>query len=164
MLARSDGVGLIELVVVLAIIAVLAASALSFNGWIDKYRAESQVKQLYSDLMRAREQAVTGKRMYFIRMANNTYNIFVDNAPAPDGDNALNAPGFPDTRLKRVALSNQLTMESDLAWIDIDSEGLLSGATYIHLKSLTAPELNCVVLAPTRISLGSWDGANCVPN
>ena len=162
MLARSDGVGLIELMVVLAIIAILAASALSFNGWIDKYRAESQVKQLYADLMRAREQAVTGKRTYFVTMAGNTYNIFVDNAPAPDGDDALNAPGFPDTRLKQVTLTQPLL--EDAGQISIDSEGILSGATYIYLKSPTKPELNCVALAPTRISLGSWNGANCVPN
>lgn len=56
------GISLIELIVVIGIISILLAIVtINFNNWTRRYNIEKEVKELYSDLMFIRQQAlVTG--------------------------------------------------------------------------------------------------------
>jgi prepilin-type N-terminal cleavage/methylation domain-containing protein len=72
------GFTLMELMVVVAIIAVLAVSfGASYFGWREKYNAESDIKKLHSALMDAKMNALRDGRYYFI-------NIPAMAAPNPD--------------------------------------------------------------------------------
>ena len=79
------------------------ALGFSFEGWIGKYRVESQVKEMYVDFMNARARSMERNRMHFVTGTNTTYSVYEDTNTAPDGNAALETgsdtllPTFPKT-------------------------------------------------------------------
>ena len=59
---NGSGITLIELIIVISIIGVLVfALGFSFQDWNAAYKIESQIKELHSDIMRARVMAMCKK-------------------------------------------------------------------------------------------------------
>src|SRR4030042_6482895 len=89
---NRNGVTLIELIVVVSVIGILViALGFSFEGWMSKYRVESQIKEMYTDLMNSKASAMQRNRMYFVSLTTTRYTIYEDtyNATYPtytDGD------------------------------------------------------------------------------
>lgn len=109
--AFSDkrGITLVELLVVISIVSVLAlALAFSYEGWTGRYKVEDSVKQLYTDMVYAKNRAIESSRDYFINFPTATaqstsYTVYEDTNPAPAGDGLLDASqdavvaGYPKT-------------------------------------------------------------------
>ena len=152
----KGGFTLIELLVVLALMAILAAIGFNLNGWENKFSAEAQAKQAYSDLMNARQTAVTQKRMVFVQFTNKGYKAYADTFPPPDGSGVLNTTA--DTMLVNATVNGQVTMKNNPPLITISSDGLLSPTGSIYFSSGTSPQLNCLEWTETSMSLGLWNG------
>ena len=154
----EKGFTLIELLVVLALMAVLAAIGFNLDGWETRFRAESDMKRAYSDLMNARQTAATQKRMVFVQMTNNGYTVYADTDPAPDGDGQLETGPGQDTKLTKLCetFGSGVQIENPVN-ISISPDGLLSPAASIYFQSQSAPQLNCLALTPTDISMGLWN-------
>jgi prepilin-type N-terminal cleavage/methylation domain-containing protein len=160
---NSKGITLIELIIVLAIIGVLAvAFGFSFQGWMGSYKIESQVKEMYVDLMNAKARAMQGNRLHFVVVNASDYQVYEDT----DEDGAIPPPiDAGDTRILRPdpkPLTYPVESTSWTGTITMDTRGLVSPNNTIRFNIGTNnPDYDCIVLSATRINIGKWNGANC---
>lgn len=185
---KNSGVTLIELLVVIVIAGVLvAALSFGFVGWQGKYKVESQIKDIYTDIMEARTRAMRVNRVHFISLLTpTTYTTHEDDSDGafkvPDGDGELQLQaGDPvdseDTRLG----SFPKTVEFDIRWgyaalgaqqdIAFNERGLATTTGNISIfidrdsdgEKDFVPDYDCIVIAATRINLGQLndDGNDC---
>lgn len=162
---NSRGITLIELIVVIAIISILAAAlGFSFTGWMSKYKVESQLKELYIDLMNARVRAMQNNRTHFVNLTQTGYTIYEDTNPPPNGNETLETGA--DTLLQTK--STDYTIISSFSGTSpsnytfrLDNRGLISRNGTIRLDSTSEPDYDCLVLSPTRMNMGRWNGSTC---
>jgi prepilin-type N-terminal cleavage/methylation domain-containing protein len=176
----SRGVTLIELLVVVSIVAILVvALGFSYEGWMGKYRIESETKTLYTDLMDARARAMTRTRMYFVELNANNYSVYADT-----NDNAAFNPGAgdipePEYRVPGTFNVKPKTVEYTLGWtgnIGFDTRGLAWDYTLapvafddavpqeisITLPPNVTPDYDCILVGHLRIRTGQMSGGVCV--
>jgi prepilin-type N-terminal cleavage/methylation domain-containing protein len=153
---NSLGYSLIELIVVIAIVAVLTvALAFQYTGWQARYKVESQVKEVYSDLMTARIDAMQKGRVYWVTFGGGrTYQVY--QATNDAGTSFAPAPGW----------TNPKTLDYPILWtstVIMDPRGYISplpsedGTTVLRFGGWTTdnpPDYNCIVLSKIKISLG----------
>jgi prepilin-type N-terminal cleavage/methylation domain-containing protein len=121
------GMTLIELLVVTMVIAILIlVVSFTFTGWQTRYKVESQVKELYGDLMEMRMRALQTNTMHFIRFDNTKdfrYRVY------RDSDNDNNAEFATDEQLvdlSKEALGYAIRWNGAAAPVNLemDSRGL----------------------------------------
>ena len=155
---NNRGITLIEMLVVIAVIGILViALSFSFQGWMGKYRVESQIKTLHVDLMNARARAMERNRCHFVVVTANNYQIFED-----ANENCQYNAGT-DTAL--TAFTNPKTLTYTSYWtgtVTMDTRGIVSPNNTIRFNTgSSTPDYDCIVLYSTRINMGKW-GGSCV--
>ena len=185
---KKDGFSLIELLVVMIILGILASlGTVSFTGWVRKHDLESQVKEMYTDLMSARLTAMHQNRNHFITLSANQLRAYEDTNPA-NGDGILTlgsdgplcmwerkrddpadatCPGNASLSFKNLkfpaAWSNTTTLE-------FNARGLSNTNNTICVFSSYNPSYDCIVVSATRIRMGKLlnqsggcNSGNCEP-
>jgi len=161
---KNNGFSIIELIVVIGILSILLAIA-TMNGreWMERYRVEGQTKELYTDLMSARVNAMQRNRMFFVTLAANQYAIYEDTFPSPDGNEDPDTGAGQDRPVTQKTLHYPLVVGFPTS-LRFTGNGLLSsplGAT-LSFTSTASPLSDCVVLSTTRILMGKMNGTDCV--
>lgn len=183
---NNKGFTLIELLVVLAIMGILiVALGFSFEGWRDKYRVESQIKDIYIDMMNTRARAMQRNRAHFATGLSTSYSIYEDTNPAPDGDGSLQTGAGEDTLLPSFPKNTEykINWTGSGTTITFNTKGLAlpNGSLWLDTnppmpscchnnscsdeddrKKCIYPDYNCIVVFSTRINLGKWDGTSCI--
>jgi prepilin-type N-terminal cleavage/methylation domain-containing protein len=169
---NNRGFSILELLVVMVIISVLLGiAAISGSTWLNQYRVESQTKQLYTDLMNARVQAMQKNRTFFVVMAATQYTIYEDTNPGPDGDGVLQPVN--DTRILQtnlnanyaltipaVVAANSINFDpKGVAYVTPGSPSNLPQTIYVTARFNAAND--CILIEPIRITMGAWNGAIC---
>lgn len=137
------------------------ALGFSFNGWIGKYRVESQIKEMYTDFMNARARAMERNRMHFATGTNTAYSVYEDTTPGPDGNATLETgtdtllPTFPKTAQYSIdwaGVGSEIDFNRN-GMIDITpTSGETSGS--IFLTSTDDADYDCINISPTKIHMG----------
>lgn len=156
--SKAQGMTLIELLVVISIISILVvALGFSFQGWVGSYKVESQIKEVYNDLMDARVRAMQRNRAHFVVFNTNNYQVFEDanENESYDGDDTKIASFREPKTLQYLSLWN--------GTITMNRRGLISpNTTTIRFNLGTNnPDYDCLVLLDTRIYMGRDNGTSC---
>ncbi len=162
---EEDGFSMIELIVTVSIIVILVAIVtIQVPGMITRYNVERQIKEMYSDFMTAREKAMTRNRIHFVTFpAARQYSIYEDTNPSPDGDGTLQVNNDARILQKTTRYDIVATLADNSAPLKttFNQNGIITNLGNIRLSSTVKADYDCILLAPTRISLGKYDGTNC---
>lgn len=168
-LRNERGVTLIELLVALSIVIVLAViMGFQFTGWIKTYAVESEVKQMYTDIMNARMQAMARNNCYFAVATSTAYQFFQDT----NGNCQYDAG--TDTAMPGFATAKPLAypLVGPGGTLVMDSRGLFSNITppatiTIQVDTTTgtgvSADYDCILVSQTRINTGKMTGGVCAP-
>jgi len=170
---KKDGFSLIELLVVMIITGILATlGTVSFTGWVRKHDIESQVREIYTDLMNARLTAMHQNRTHFITLSANQMRAYEDNDPAPNGDGSLtlgsdNPLCLWERKRDEVVdaacpFSGSLSYKNlrfpatwnGTATLEFNARGLSNSDKSICVFSTHNPSYDCIVVSTTRIRMG----------
>ena len=165
------GMTLIELAVVIAIVGILViVTGFQFIGWQARYKVESQIKEMYADLMEARQRAMQRNRTYFVHLDSATPYEY-----ATSEDNGDNIPNAGDTKIDELSKQGlQYRIRSNFAGdpvdISMNRRGLTSPLGSIWLLdpdgnpySPNDVDYDCIVISRTRINMGKYDGTQVPP-
>ncbi len=165
---KNEGFSMVELVVVVTIIGILAITlGFSYQGWLGRYKVESAVKGLYSDMMSAQTMAMRRDIRYFVDFPSaTTYRIIVDG----NGDNKLTAgvgdtvqPQFPKTLDYPVTGAVTLTFDSrGLIYQGAPPGVLITAPVPIWMTSTSNPDYDCIMVSESRVYIGQMNGGACV--
>jgi prepilin-type N-terminal cleavage/methylation domain-containing protein len=142
---NSRGYSLVEMVVVIGIVSILLAiGTLRFNEYMKRYRIEAQTRLIYSELLRARANALYQRRETRMKLYTNRFEVYSSKADsgAPIASQVL---GYP------------------IVWgggdnVDFDERGMAVNNQSICLDyGDGSGAVNSVVIFKTRVSIGKKD-------
>jgi len=182
---NTSGLTLIELIVVISIIGILAvALGIEFTGWRGRSAVETEIREIYNDIMNARANAMSRNRVYFVTGTATSYTIYEDTNPWPNGDGSLQIAsdrrlqGFPKTLanpryplclpagytvpliIDKRGLMSFLVMPNpepaNGAQLRVDPDRNCADAHDINTMN---PDYDCLtIMQGTRIKIGKWNG------
>lgn len=174
---NKNGVTLVELVIVVSVIGILAvALGFSFQGWVGRYKAESQIKELYTDLMSAKISAMQKNRAYFVRLTTTLYTVYEDTYDATQ-PTYLDGDGLLQTASDRRVLQKELEPNGPITWsggaqLEFSKKGIANSDKTICSGRDVEADYDCIGISALKINTGKLttrissggvcNAANCV--
>jgi prepilin-type N-terminal cleavage/methylation domain-containing protein len=176
---ETSGFSLLELVIVIAIIAIFSSIAtFQFNQWNKKGQVEAQIKKMATDTSEVRVRALTMKQRHSITLDKYSYTFksYSTETWSSNADLLAHGTVIPGGRhtvkygLKKSASATSTSVDyagtsSDI--LEIDERGMLSNATNatVFLGSAaktTSAAVNCLTIHTTRVNVGKENDSSGV--
>ena len=174
------GFTLIELLVVMAIVsALMVAFGAGFAGWREKFKAESDTKQLESAFLDAQTRAQRERRVFFVNIPESdpyVLRIYRDEPVNASKPSTYPGDGFPDETkdklVEEIRFNNIIDVYKDYRSFWFDASGYLRHRAtendfQIRFKVWdsgekkfvsTQADFNCVFLSPpVYMRAGIWN-------
>ena len=138
---HARGYSLVEMVVVIAIVSILLTlGTLSFNEYARRYAAEAQTRMIYSELLKARANALYQRRQTRVKLYEKRFEVYSStiDSVAPIVNQALSYP------ITWSQVGNKVTF---------DSNGITTNKTSICLETDTG-SVESVVIHSVRTGIG----------
>ncbi|MCL1980613.1 MAG: prepilin-type N-terminal cleavage/methylation domain-containing protein [Proteobacteria bacterium] len=156
----QGGFTLVELSVVIALIVVLSTAAtLAFMQLNEKYQVESLTKDVYSALMKARNDASMSRTPWIASLAN---PLRLQTGPDANEDGIMDrvAGLVQSPRWNMVLVSGDANIVFDRRGLADQDQVLTIGIGQIRFGA--TPVMDCLVISSTRTNIGQMSGGNCV--
>ena len=159
---QARGFSLIEMIVVMAIVSVLLAiGTLRFNDYLKQYRTEAQTRLLYSELLRARVNAIYQRKAIRVKLYPGRFEVYSSQQDDTRGAKPL------QTHALRYPVTCSATMDPVQGYrIDFEANGQTFDECSICLDpSAGSGAVDSLKVARTRMSIGKKDkGDECMPD
>jgi prepilin-type N-terminal cleavage/methylation domain-containing protein len=154
----SRGFTLIEILIVIAVIGIITTIAgFQFSAYSKKSAIESQIRQMYTDMMEQRSRALFEKRNRGVRVTSTTFSLY--SSASDDATRVVIGNPFSLTTLKYPVTSNNYTD------IIFDTGGMLDNVSNqsICITATNSASIDSIIVSETRIRLGKLkEGTSCV--
>jgi len=157
------GFTIVELVVVMAIMGILlAVVTFAFTGWMRKTKIESQTREFFSDLNRARTESLFRKRRHSIVM-NGSATGYAFRRYSSENENRASGGLVLFSKTVSYQFSKEGGGSAADRIFEFDIRGFTNDldTTRVNLVNSSAA-FDCVVIAASRINLGRMEGGACV--
>lgn len=150
---KNRGFTFLELMVIIAIIGIIASLSVgSFRRLIMRYNVESQIQEIYADIMNLRLNATHRNRTCFILLSQYSYKGYEDSYPSPFGNDEL------DEAQDNLIFSEK-TVKFPLSYssgnvIAIDARGFSTTNKTVCIFSNVDPRYDCIKISRTRVVMG----------
>ncbi len=161
----QSGFTLIELVVVVVLIGIiLSIVTLNFLRLNERYRVESNVKEIYSILMKARNDSSRTNIPQTAILNAGQLQI----GPDVNGDGTIDGGPVTTESLNFTLNCSNFTPPPPTpcggVTVTFDRRGLANSNQTMSItgfSSGTTPAMDCIAISATRINIGIMNGANC---
>ena len=159
---NREGLTLIEIMVVIAIIAMLASFALTgYNATRQKVKVENEIKALCGNLQNARLRAFSEKRVWGIAWSGSPFTSYDMRYDTDNDSSIVDSGGYTSTGTVSDLLY-PVKRNTSAGYVTFKPSGLANNQLSFYIDSVSDVEYNCVSVSETRIKMGKWDGSNCV--
>jgi prepilin-type N-terminal cleavage/methylation domain-containing protein len=146
-----NGFSLVELIVTIAVMSTLLAIAtMQFNSSSKKTQIETEVRELYIDLMDARSQAFLLKTQRSFGVTATGYKVY----PQPEGHG---------TPLVQKTVKQQVTFNYS-EFVNFDSRGVATAVSPLVVcvePAGNAAVVDSIMMSQTMIQIGKRTGNTC---
>ena len=156
---NNRGFSLTELLVVIVIISVLLSIAvMNFGSWQRKHNAESQVREMGTDLSAVRTMAIATKKEHRVFLTANGYTF---RRYSSEADPRTVSGGV---QVFAKQLRQPITWSATLNTYVINSSGYLQGLPgRIMIGTGSGATLDCIDIHTARTDVGRLNGNTCEP-